>query len=133
MNECKITMGKLDRVSKAIEIRIQDTLSGLIIVKAELSLSDLAEAITGLACVPGIVTQYPKATSIDNYNKKKIVKEVIVERPEGHDRSFWQTEVIMRIGLLPEVRSGEYKLLNDGVERQQNNPKGHVVTLYKYV
>ena len=129
----KITISKQSSQvgSGEIHVNIQDASSGTRIVETSMSLTDFADAITGLGNVSCEIVSHVKEQHVQRIGKKKEVKTVFIER-DTH--SFKYKEEVRDFVFRDCSKNHEgWMVWSDGTNTQQNSAGKHQYVICRYV
>lgn len=111
----------------SIGIAITDDASGILVCDVEMSLSDFAECVTGLAGSQAEFRSIANRYAADRFGKKKIVERVYCDKASGKKEMADQV-----MSDFSKNYSEEWELWSDGTSSQQNG-KQHQYIICKYV
>ena len=125
----KITISKDS--DDIVTISIEDSASGINIVKVGMGLKDYAEAITGLARVDCEIIRKPTKRMVEYLGKKKEVESFPVDKVDSFCKEDQIRKVNEEFGKSGLAKEG-WEISNDGTRSQQNGNR-HWATICRYI
>lgn len=115
-----------------MEVEIHDNKSGIRIVTLTVGLSEMMQALTGLARTKGITGRL--YDSYEDVDKVKDIKEILIDGRFGKDEKEKLRNLIdEQLAILNENESVAWMINSDGLNSQQPISGKHRVVLYRYI
>lgn len=128
----KITIGSRSshKDGGVINISIEDRMSGLGIIEGQMTYSEFAQALTGLAYCDIDIRRVVKKAHIDNLGCKKITRDVFITKPKSYAKDERKQQVLQDLTDHGHL-DGPWMLWDDGCSSQQNGDM-HRAVVYMY-